>query len=232
MSLQADLNKEIGKILAEDWSSREGRVVPEAETVAFGNEAVKLDDAVVFYADLSGSTRLVDSKIWQFAAEIYKSFLHAAAKIVKSEGGTITAYDGDRVMAIFIGDYKNTSATKAALKLNYCRVKIINPLIKKQYPNADFDLRHVVGIDRSVLHAARTGVRGANDLVWVGRAANHAAKLTALPDDHSTWITGEVYNRLDKSVKFTDGKPMWEQMIWNAMEDRRIYRSTWWWRID
>jgi hypothetical protein len=32
---------------------------------------------------------------------------------------TTTAFDGDRVMAVFIGDSKNTSAVKAALQINY-----------------------------------------------------------------------------------------------------------------
>lgn len=45
-----------------------------------------------------------------FAAEIYKSYLHCASKIIRCENGVITAFDGDRVMGIFIGDLKNTSA--------------------------------------------------------------------------------------------------------------------------
>jgi class 3 adenylate cyclase len=52
----------------------------------------------------------------RFAAEIYKTFLHCAAKIIRSEDGVITAYDGDRIMAVFIGNAKNTSAVRAALK--------------------------------------------------------------------------------------------------------------------
>ena len=33
-----------------------------------------------------------------------------------------------------------------------------------------------LGIDTSKLFVARTGIRKSNDLVWVGRAANYAAK--------------------------------------------------------
>jgi len=53
------------------------------------------------------------AKVWNFAhvlrdqgvaAEIYKTYLHCAAKIIRSEGGSITSYDGDRIMGIFIGD--------------------------------------------------------------------------------------------------------------------------------
>ena len=47
-----------------------------------------------------------------------------------------------------------------------------------------------VGIDTSELFVARTGIRRANDLVWVGRAANHAAKLSARSGSVSQ-ITGK-----------------------------------------
>lgn len=227
MSLNDELTDQVGKIFRDTWNVRDGRVVPEAGAVLLGNEAVKLEPATVLYADLSGSTELVDKKPWEFAAEVYKTFLCCAARIIASEGGGVTAYDGDRIMAVFIGDSPNSSATRAALKINYCRVNIIMPLLKKQYPSETFELKHVVGIDRSTLRAARTGVRGANDLVWVGRAANYAAKLTTLPDSHPTWITKDVYDRLTDDLKLTDGKQMWEKMTWNAMNAMTIYRSTW-----
>jgi class 3 adenylate cyclase len=54
----------------------------------------------------------------------------------------------------------------------------------------------VVGSDVSSLRAARIGVRGGNDIVWVGHAANYAAKLTELNLEESTWITKDVYDML------------------------------------
>ena len=231
MSLKDELIEQVGKIFRERWTERDGRVVPEAEDVAFANEAVKLDNATVLYADMSGSTALVNNEAWQFAAEIYKTFLYCAARIITSEGGTITAYDGDRIMAVYIADTPNTSAARSALKINYCRLHIITPLFQKQYPSKTYELKHVVGIDRSPLRAARTGARGANDLVWVGRASNYAAKLTTLPDTHPTWITVDVYNRLTDDLKVSQGRPMWEQMSWTAMNNMTIYRSTWYWSI-
>lgn len=111
----------------------------------------------------------MDTKDW-FAAEVYKSFLHCASIIIRDQGGEITAFDGDRVMAVFIGDNKRTSAAKSALKINYAVTPIINPEIKDKYSDIAYTMRHAVGIDISKVFIARTGVRGANDLVWVGRA--------------------------------------------------------------
>lgn len=231
MSLGDDLKAQVKKIFSEQWSTRDGQQVPDSDDLKLSNDAVKLDGTVL-YADLSGSTKLVDGYEDYFAAEIYKAYLHCAAKIIASEGGTITAYDGDRIMAVYIGDSKNTSAAKSGLKINYAVKNIVNPALKAQYPNSTYVVKQAVGIDTSKLFVARTGIRGSNDLVWVGRAANYAAKLTELSNDYPTWITADVYNMLHESAKTTDGKSMWEARCWTAMNNFSIYGSTWWWSVE
>ncbi|MGP9820042.1 adenylate/guanylate cyclase domain-containing protein [Salinarimonas sp. NSM] len=233
MPLADDLKAEVTKIFQEQWSTRVGRYVPAPEALRLGNDAVELDPATVLYADLDGSTNMVDSEFWQVAAEVYKTYLHCAAKIIRSDGGTITAYDGDRVMAVFIGGTQTTDATRCALRINYAIKNILNPIFRAQYPNHFFEVKHVVGIDVSPLRAARTGVRGDNDLVWVGRAANYAAKLTSLGSDFPTRITGTAYNRLQADLKEngTPKRSMWEKRLWTAMDNMEIYRSTWWWSV-
>ena len=173
---------------------------------------------------------MVQSKTPEFSAEVYKAFLHCAAKIVRNFNGTITAYDGDRIMAVYVGDSKNTSAVKTSLKLNWACKNIIQPAINKQY-NTDFVLKHTVGVDTSDLFIARTGVRGDNDLVWVGRAANWAAKLSDLPDTHPTWITKSIYDNMHNEVKYSNGKDMWEAVSWTTMDNAPIFRSKYWWSL-
>lgn len=228
---KADLESAVEKIFREQWQKREGKVVPEPENVALGNSAVEFDRATVLYADLSGSTKLVDSASWTFAAEIYKAYLHCAATIIRSEGGAITSYDGDRVMGIFIGKSQTTPAARAGLKINYAVQKIVNPALKKQYAPSTYEVKQVVGIDSSPIRAARTGVRGHNDLVWVGRAANYAAKLTELNLAERTWITKEAYEFLldDAKYRSTDRAHMWKSYKWTQMDDRPIYGSDWTW---
>ncbi|MGB6442077.1 MAG: adenylate/guanylate cyclase domain-containing protein [Thermoplasmata archaeon] len=233
MALKSDLEAKIAEIFRSRWSVRPGRVVPSPDGVGLGNDAVSFDSATVLYADLSGSTSMVNSRPREFAAETYKSYLYAAARVINTEGGTITAYDGDRIMAVFIGETKNTSAVRCALKINFAVTHIVNPALQAQYPGEQYRVRQVVGIDTSPLMAARTGVRGDNDLVWVGRAANYAAKLTELPADHPSWITGDVYDAMHADVKL-GGDPkrlMWEERSWTAVGGLRIFRSNWWWPI-
>jgi class 3 adenylate cyclase len=226
--LKEDLDKAVKKIFKDAWTERDGEVVPEPQGLKLGNDAVNLD-ATILYADMSGSTKLVDGHTATFAAEVYKSYLACAARIVKDQGGVITAYDGDRIMAIYIGSYKNTNAVKTAFRINGAVWDVIKPALAAQYPETDYDLRHVVGVDTSRILVSRIGVRNDNDLVWVGRAANYAAKLSSLSDDFAIYITSAVYDKMNEEVKV--GGPhkenMWSARRWTAMNNMSIYASTW-----
>ena len=233
MSLQTDVEAEVRRIFMCQWTTPKAMLVPQASSIALErNDARQIDDATVLYADLSGSTNMVQTKSATFAAEVYRAFLYSAAQLIRSEGGEVTAYDGDRVMAVFMAANPNTSAVRCALKIHYAVKQIINSAIAIQYGVGHYTLKHVVGIDRSPLLVARTGVRGDNDLVWVGRAANYAAKLTEIPNDDATFITPEVFERLHVSVKNAangTGELMWRDRKWTQMGDMPIYSSNYWW---
>jgi class 3 adenylate cyclase len=232
MSLENEVNTEVSAIFRSPWTRRVSETVPESNDIQLGNDCVTLD-ATVLYADLVDSTDLVDTFKADFAAEIYKAYLATASRIVRARGGSITAFDGDRIMGVFIGGVKNSQAAKAALQLNWAVTKIINPAIKKQYPNTSFQLRHVAGIDTGPLLVARTGIRGSNDLVWVGAPANHAAKLCAVREGkHTTFITAAVYGKLRASSKL-GGNPkrdMWTKVLWPE-RGASIYGSEWIWKL-
>jgi class 3 adenylate cyclase len=231
MTLREDLEARTTDIFRSAWTKRNGTVVPSDTSVTMANDGVEIN-ATVLYADLSDSTKMVDSRTADFSAEIYKSFLLCAAKVIQNMGGVITAYDGDRVMAVFLGDSKNTSAVKAALKINWACKFIIQPAREKQYPSSDYIINHTVGIDTSKLLVAKTGVRGSNDLVWVGRAANWAAKLCTLDHSYPTRITKAVYDTMNNEAKISsNGVNMWEERSWTAMNNTIIYRSNWRWAI-
>lgn len=230
MSLADDLTAEVVKIFKEEWSTRDGTKVPDTTDLKLANDAVKLTGTVL-YADLADSTGLVKSYDAWFAAEIYKTYLISACRIIRANGGEITAFDGDRVMAVFIGNSKNTSAMKTALHINYAVVKIINPKLKERYPKTSFEVRQAVGIDTSPLFLARAGIRGSNDLVWVGNAANIAAKLCSLREgNYVSWVTAAVYDAALEDAKRSEGKAMWEKCSWTGQGEATVYRSSWWWK--
>lgn len=235
MGLEQDLKDRVGAIVRQKWAPRDGTVVPDPEKVALDGDAVKLD-AVVLYADMVGSSALVENYEPVFATEMYKSFLYCAGRIITACHGDITAYDGDRVMAVFLGSSKNTRSAFCALKINHAVTKIINPTVAEYYKDRPFfvakpyAIKHVVGVDASTVHVAKTGIRGANDLVWVGRAANFAARLSALRHEgYESFITAEVYNCLQPEAKKFNEKDMWTALNFSG---RSIYASHWNWGVE
>lgn len=233
MSFESDLRKQLSGTFGTAWVVRDGKAIPEPEAIALGKDAVRLDGTVL-YADLADSTSMVNSTKPEFAAEVYKAYLNSACRVIRHNGGSITAFDGDRVMAVFIGNLKNTSAVRSALNINWA-VTVVNEELKRKW-RADFDLRQRVGIDTGSLFVAKTGIRGSNDLVWVGRAANYAAKLSAKDDNnYASWITEAVYTKIHDSVKYVqkDGRNfnMWVSHKWIEQE-MVIYKSRWYWPIS
>jgi len=231
MGISENLIADVKNIFSEKWTTTEGRVVPETENIALGNAGIELEGTVL-YADLEDSTGLVMSYKPFFAAEIYKAYLATVCKVIRANSGEITAFDGDRVMAVFIGGSKNSNAAKTALQINYVTRNILNPKLKEQYPNSNYEIKQAVGVDTSKLLIARTGIRGANDLVWVGRAANYAAKLCSQREDlYPSFITEDVYSSLSDETK-NGGNPkqnMWQKTIWPE-KGIVLYKSSWHWQ--
>lgn len=228
MSIADDIRKHSSDAFSEDWSVRNGTAVPDAADLKLANDAVHFKTATVLYADLDASTDLVKQKKWQFAGEIYKTFLYAASRLIRHRGGSIVSYDGDRVMGVFISNRQRNNAVSCALEINYAVTSIVQNEIKKGW-NTKYKIRHVVGIDTSKVHAARTGVRGDNDLVWIGNAPNLAAKLTALSASTPTWITKRVYDYLEDKQKLgPKGEGIWTKKTWSQQDDETVYCSDYW----
>jgi adenylate cyclase len=238
MALIDDLKSETDKIVRGAWTRRDGTVVPETEDLALGNEAVDLE-ATFVYADLHDSTRLATSN-QRVAAEVFKAYLMGTTRVIRSLGGEIRSFDGDRVMGVFVEGAKNSNAAEAGLKINYFFSYILTPAFNDFYKGSFFPsgvpLNQTVGIDTSKVMVVRSGIRNNNDLVWVGRAPNIAAKLSGIREEgYSTYITKAVFDVMVDSSKFGGypKQPMWESRTWAAGSDfgvGQVYRSNWWWK--
>ena len=231
--MEDELAASVDSILRDAWDVKSAQVIPETQDLGLGNEGRTLD-ATVLYADLADSTELAIYD-QQIAAEVYKAYLLGTTKIIKAQGGEIRSFDGDRVMGVFMGKSKNTSAAKAALKINYFFSYILQPKFLSFYSHLEsssFKFGQSVGIDTGEIRIARAGVRVDNDLIWVGRVPNIAAKLSSIREaGFSTYITDSVHNLLHQSAKLFNGENMWENRLWpNGAKygNNTVYRSSWW----
>ena len=232
MALTDLLSNDVSAILSNNWNVRDGQVVPFSDQVTLAGGAVRLE-ATMLYADLADSTRLAMNYDRRVAARVFKAFLTCASRIIRARGGEIRSFDGDRVMGIFLGPSKETAAAHCALNINYAFSEIIKPRLEAKYSyfQDDYELAQCVGVDTSEVLVVRGGVVNHNDLVWVGRAPNVAAKLSALRESpYHSFITAAVYHKLDDNLKISqDGSYVWEQRNWTEVEGiNRIYRSQCW----
>jgi len=78
VSVADDIKKNAADTFGAQWTVRDGKVVPEASDLKLSNDAVRFEKATVLYADLDQSTDLVETKKWQFAGEVYKTFLYVS----------------------------------------------------------------------------------------------------------------------------------------------------------
>lgn len=232
MSAKSDeIEAAIDDILSESWSIRDGVVVPEDEDVALHGGGVRMETTIL-YSDLARSTELASRFDRRTAARILRSFLSLSTRLIRYRGGQVRSFDGDRVMGIFVGDRKNTSALKCALNINWAVSEVLRPRVEKKYPSlaeAGWYLRHATGIDTSATLIVRAGIRNNNDLIWVGRAPNLAAKLSSVRDGNkNSLVTKDAYDKAHASAKESaESAAMWEQKTW---EGQTIYTSSWSWK--
>ncbi|MGH7381287.1 MAG: adenylate/guanylate cyclase domain-containing protein [Candidatus Methylomirabilales bacterium] len=236
MSLADELKKAVNETLYTKWDIRDGRTVPATENVALAGGGVELD-ATVLYADLAQSSRLASELDRRVAAKVVKSFLVCACRLVTHCDGVITSFDGDRVMGVFVGDSKNSNAGKCALHIKYAVGEIITPTLTEYFKSLrteGFSISHGVGADTGTILAVRAGQRGSNDLVWIGRAPNFAARLSDLREEgYNSFISEDVFDRLNEKSKY-GGDPkklMWEKrsLEWLGAT-MTVYRSGWQWK--
>lgn len=198
------------------FEAKLGRKTPHPDRVPLKNGGT-IYEGTVLYADVVGSTRLGERFGYDGAAKIIQSFLLGASHLVGDWEGDVTAYDGDRLMAVFGGDYPEQNAVACAFSLNYLVRKCINPLINQAFgkPQMAKHLRCCCGIDSGEMLAVKIGLRGNTDLLWSGRPANFAAKLCAHRKPlYRTVVTARVYQQLNEGLKRDDkGTPFWSRFV-------------------
>lgn len=232
MAITDDIETDVGSILSTTWDVTDGTAVPETEDIKLQGGGRKLSVAML-YADLADSTALV-SYNRQMAAKVFKTFLSCCTRLIRNNDGHIRSFDGDRVMGIFVGGQKNTSAVRTALQIKWVFDEILKPKLETQYDklrDGSLPLGYSTGVANGDVLAVRAGIRGSNDLLWIGRAANIAAKLSDIRHDpYRSFVTETVYNDILDEAKTFNGKNMWTKF--KPLGDiGTFYGSEWGWKL-
>jgi class 3 adenylate cyclase len=186
--LKDALADEISSILASDFQINVQKTasVPHSNdgAITFPNldnksQNCKLLETCVLYIDIRRSTELNMSHKPVTVAKLYSAFVRTMTQCARYYNGHVRGIIGDRVMVIYDTANAFTNAVNTAVLMNSVAVYILNTHFKRG------EIICGIGIDSGNVLATKTGIRrrgsesyNYKNLVWLGRPANVASKLT------------------------------------------------------
>ena len=193
--LRDELSDEVATIMAADFSVgvTSTNYVPHSDDAAitFPNldewkQSCKLIDTCILYIDIRRSTELNLSHRPATVAKLYSSFVRAMTKAARQFDGHVRGIIGDRVMVLFDTENAFTNALNCAFLMNSVSKYVINKHFKAKEVSCG------IGVDCGKMLVTKTGIRkngqqrqNYKNLVWLGRPANVASKLTDLANKQS-----------------------------------------------
>jgi adenylate cyclase len=239
MTLLDDVKSSVSTHMAGTYETFQPRDIPLPEDIPQGAKAAKLT-ATSLFIDLRQSSDITNALRRQTAAKMLKAYFSGAVRIVNANSGSVRSFNGDGMLALFRDERRSNKAVKAAMQVKWFVQEILQPRFERYFESnrqafgasLGFDIG--CGLDDGDIYAVRVGIRGTNDVAWVGRCTNTSAKLSNLAASPRTvLITRAVYERLDESRKLSNGTHMWsEESLREIGGINRAVRSTsFWWQI-
>ncbi len=208
-----DIDAEIAVIQSTDFEIDviETKYVPnfDDQDITYDNldtnkKKCKLLESCVLYVDIRDSAKVSASSKPKTLAKMYSSFVRSMIACARYYGGHVRNIIGDRVMVVFDTENCFKSALDTAVLMNTVSSHILNKHIK----NTNFKCG--IGIDFGKMLITKSGAvrHGAEKefyrgLVWLGKPANIASRLTDLANKKLNEIVpvinqGNYYRYTDK----------------------------------
>ena len=150
-------------------------------------------ESCVLYVDIRNSAAISSERQHWTLARLYSAFVRSMIKAAKYHGGHVRNIIGDRVMVVFDQENCFTNAVNTAILMNSISQYIIDK-------NFSGEFKCGIGIDYGKMLVTKAGEtrRGAEtefyrSLVWLGRPANIASRLTDLANKSFTNTREEVH---------------------------------------
>lgn len=151
----------------------------------------KCIETCVLFVDIRNSVELTCKHSTKTMGQIYTAFTKGVLCAAREYCGYVRNIIGDRVMVVFPVNNCFVNAVNCAITINH-----ISRLIDKVFSNVDF--RCGIGVDYGEMRVIKVGIERKGDenaenkgLVWVGKPANLASRLT---DFAGKMIEDEFYN--------------------------------------
>lgn len=178
-----EIDADVQDVLATNFVYSTTKEVPNRDDSGLSYERGKDKrgkeiETCVLFVDIRNSVALTDKHKHLTMGRVYTAFTKAVLKSARHHGGHTRNIIGDRVMIVFPVENCFKSAVDCAVSINHIASKIINARF-----NVDFKCG--IGIAYGKLRVIKVGIQrngtenGENKgLVWVGKPANYASRIT------------------------------------------------------
>ncbi len=158
----------------------------------------KCIETCVLFVDIRNSVELTRKHYTETMGRIYTAFTKGVLNAAREHNGYVRNIIGDRVMVVFPISNCIINAVNCAITINH-----ISQMINRIFSNVDFHCG--IGIDYGEMRVIKVGIERKGDgnaenkgLVWVGKPANLASRLTdfavKMIKDEFYNVTGEFYH--------------------------------------
>lgn len=239
MNLLSEIEKKTQDYLVGDYETYVPRGVPNPEDIPLGNRAAQLETTALF-VDVRQSSDITNVFRRQTAAKMMKAYFDGAVRVINANEGAVRSFNGDGMLALFVGNSRSNNAVKAAMQLKWFVRDVLSPrfekffLRKKDALGNALDFNVGCGLDEGTVFAVRVGIKGTNDVSWVGRCTNTSSKLSNIAQPpKNVLITRAVYKRLNDDRKYSEGTLMWSNESFYEMGgvSRALRSTTYHWTI-
>jgi len=164
---------------------------------------LRVEDVVAVVADMKNSTQLSVGKHPSSTASIYEAGLRPIVDIFHTFGAGWIPIHGDCVIGIFWDDNAIERAICAGITVKTFSERHFVKRLNAKWPEGDTGFK--VGVATSRVLVKRIGRPNSphQDIVWPGKALNHAVKAAQSGNTGELIVTGSVWDLIEKNDYLT-----------------------------
>ena len=162
----------------------------------------------VVFADIRGYTRLSESLAPEQVMNLLNNYLEIMVKEIWDEEGTITAFIGDAIMAIFNAPLsQNDHAIRAIRAAWKMRTAVLN---YQRYHSQDVPISFGFGVNTDFATIGNVGSQGRlQNYTAIGDAVNVASRLQSNASDNNILVNSSTLQRVGSVVRVAQMAPLY-----------------------
>lgn len=239
MATNQDTLTKIDEYLNASYLQEETRIVPKRTDLTFGNTVKKMPMVVVLYVDMRKSRTILSDATTFWSVKIHRAFLLALTHCVERRSGHMRSFNGDGIMAFFVGENASSRAVRAAMDTKGFILKLNEHLHDGGIKTIDFG----IGVAQGEVMVAKSGKAGDDqtkqDLIWIGLPVYMAVELSDFAKNpRNIWISNNVRTSLGKQdylnvLSDNEGGSIWvkETRVFKSVGQKEVRATSWYFKV-